>query len=200
MTEGTVGTGNAYCDRLQTLRVPRVEEFVGRRILLGTATLFDLMIVALLENGGPMSLEAVAKRLEKAGARSGVGDMLLSLKKSWRRREPIYEDEAGLLALNVTYPELDLRLFTLGLRPPYADPIPEPPPIEIPGEPGEEVPLSLEEVDAAFRGRRLVMPVGDANRGRRTGCSRKADGAGGNRPVPRLHRRRDLFPHPEPLG
>jgi hypothetical protein len=153
MTEETVGKRNAYCDRLEIHRVPRVEEFVGRRILLGTAKLFDLMIVALLENGGPMSLEGVAERLSRAGARSGARDMLLSLKKSWRRREPIYEDEAGLLALNVTYPELDLRLFTLGLRPPHVDPLPEPPSIEMPGDEGA---LSLEEVDAAFRGRRLV--------------------------------------------
>jgi hypothetical protein len=150
---GTMDTGNAYCERLDTLRVPRVEEFVGRRVLLGRATLFDLMIVALLENGGPMALESIAARLLEAGADSKTGDMLLSLKKSWRRREPLYEDEAGLVALNVTHPDLDLELFTLGLRPPHVDPLPEPSPMEMPGE---EVPLSLEELDAAFRGRRLV--------------------------------------------
>jgi len=148
-----VGAGNVYCERLETLRVPRVEEFVGRRVLLGHANLFDLMIVALLENGGPMALEAIAERLWEAGAESGAGDMLLSLKKSWRRREPIYEDETGLLALNVTHLDLDLRLFTLGLRPPHGEPLPDPPPLAMPGE---EVPLTHEEVDAAFRGRRLV--------------------------------------------
>ena len=145
-------SSNAYCDRLKTLRVPRVEEFVGRRGPFGPVTLFDLTIVALLENGGPMTLESVAERLQEAGAHSGAGDMILSLKKSWRRREPIYEDEEGLLALDLPHPELDSRLFTLGLRPPYVDRLPEPPPIEMPGD---GVALSLDEVDAAFRGRRL---------------------------------------------
>jgi len=118
MAEGFVVSPNAYCDRLKTLRVPRVEEFVGRRGPFGPVTLFDLTIVALLENGGPMTLESVAGRLEEAGAHSGAGDMILSLKKSRRRRNPIYEDEEGLLALDLPHPELESRLFALDLRPP----------------------------------------------------------------------------------
>src|SRR3990172_13002450 len=47
--EGFVGSQNAYCDRLKTLRIPRVEEFVGRRGPFGPITIFDLTIVALLE-------------------------------------------------------------------------------------------------------------------------------------------------------
>jgi len=110
------------------------------------------MVVALLERGGPMSLDAIAERLLDAGADSRAGDMLLSLKKSWRRRDPVYENEDGLLALDLTHPDVGRRLFDLGLIPPYVERLPEPPPIVMPGC---DVALSHDEVDAALRGRRL---------------------------------------------
>jgi hypothetical protein len=146
------GSSNAYCARLGVTRIPRVEEFVGRRGPFGPTKLFDLMIVALLENGEPMTFDSVVARLDKAGARSPVGDLPLSLKKSWRRRNPIYQDESGRLALDLVHPDLSGRLFSLGLRPPYVEPLPDPPPIAMPGD---DVPLSLADVEAAFRGRPL---------------------------------------------
>ena len=73
---------NPCCTRLGATRIPRVEELVGRRSPFGPTKLFDLMIVALLENGGPMTFDAVVARLEGAGAYSLGGDISLSLKKS----------------------------------------------------------------------------------------------------------------------
>ncbi|MGH9337126.1 MAG: hypothetical protein ACRD21_25560 [Vicinamibacteria bacterium] len=68
MTEGTVGTGNTYCDRLETLRIPRVEEFVGRRVLLGPANLFDLMIVALPRKRRPHALRSRRRAASEGGS------------------------------------------------------------------------------------------------------------------------------------
>lgn len=49
---------NNYCTRLN-LPVPRLEDFLERPDL----KLFDLMIVALLEHGGPLPIELLSPRV-----------------------------------------------------------------------------------------------------------------------------------------
>ena len=51
---------NHYCDRLD-LPVPRLEEFVGKRDIKP----FDLLVVALLEHGAPLSSELLITRLNE---------------------------------------------------------------------------------------------------------------------------------------
>jgi len=141
------GSGD-YVHRLGLPARPRIEDMVGRRVVGGQPiNLFQLMIATLIERGGPISLGDVALRLKEAGARSPIGDMLLSLKKAWRRREPIYERPDGLLALNVNDPNLDLTIFVIGLRPARGIQQEAPPP---PAVPDPSVPLTLDEVRAAF--------------------------------------------------
>ena len=88
---------NHYCDRLD-LPVPRLEEFVGRRDI----KLFDLMVVALLEHGAPLSSELLAARLTAAGVEAATGDMAYSLKKAWHGMEPVYRDAEGRWGLNLS--------------------------------------------------------------------------------------------------
>ena len=70
-------TGNRYCERIGLMRVPRVQDVLGRSEM----NLFHLMVVTLLERGGPMTAEEIAERLTEAGAIAGSGEMVLSLKR-----------------------------------------------------------------------------------------------------------------------
>lgn len=141
-------TGNRYCERAGLTSVPRVEDALVR----GTANLFQLMVVALLERGGPMTVEEIADRLTDAGAVAGTGDMVLSLKKAWHGREPVFRDPDGRLAINLSSPELRWVVLYAGLRPPRAQP-PTPPPE--PAQPGDDIPLTEDELTAAFHDRSL---------------------------------------------
>lgn len=146
---------NRYCDRLG-IDVPDPESLVGRRDRLGSPIkLFQLMVVALLERGEPMSLDELVARLEAAGVWSEIGDLAHSLRKAWHGMSPIYRDAAGRLGLELDSPELDRLAFRLELRPPKVPKIGAPP---LPTPRTDEQPLSQEEVDAAFRGRGLSSP------------------------------------------
>src|SRR6266540_5896429 len=92
--------GNRYCERLGLASVPRVEDVLGR----DKVNLFHLMVVALLERGGPMAVEEIAERLTDAGATAESGDTALSIKKAWHGREPVYRDPDGRLGLNLSAP------------------------------------------------------------------------------------------------
>lgn len=147
--EGDVSTrGNRYCERIGLLGVPRVQDVLGRDEM----NLFHLMVVTLLERGGPMTVEEIAERLTDAGAIAGSGDMVLSLKKAWHGREPVHRDPDGRLALNLSSSELDRMVWHAGLRP-SRFPALEPPPEPV--LPPDDVPLTEEELTAAFRERGL---------------------------------------------
>ena len=140
---------NHYCDRLDQ-PVPRLEEFVGRRDI----KLFDLMVVALLEHGAPLSSELLAARLTAAGVKSATGDMAYSLKKAWHGMEPVYRDADGRWGLNLSSSELKHRLFRLELRGARATPATtetEPTPEPIP----DHAPLTEAELRWAFADRSL---------------------------------------------
>ncbi len=98
--------------------MPCVEDVLSRDL-----NLFHPMVVALLERGGPMTVEQIAERLTDAGVIAESGDMVLSLKKAWHGREPVYRDSGGRLGLNLSSSELDRMVWHSGLRPPrFSDP------------------------------------------------------------------------------
>jgi hypothetical protein len=140
--------GNRYCERVGLTSVPRVEDVLSRN----EVNLFHLMVVALLERGGPMAVEEIAERLTGAGSIAGSGDMALSLKRAWHGREPVFRGPDGRLGLNLSSSELDRMVWHAGLRPPRFQ-APAPPPE--PELAGDDVPLSEEELVAAFRDRIL---------------------------------------------
>jgi hypothetical protein len=106
-----VAGGNAYCERLG-ISVPSLLD-LGKHVEANT---YALLIVALLERGGPMSLDEVAARFEDAGIATAA-DALTSLKRCRPARPPVYRD-GDRYALDPYDDELDLWAFRLGLRPP----------------------------------------------------------------------------------
>ena len=111
------------------------------------AKLFHLMVVTLLEQGGPMALEAIVERLNAAGITAATGDLATSLLKSWHGLNPVYRDHGGRFGLEVTAWELESLIFRLGLRPATQAGINWQPEVE---RVSDEVPLTEEEVRAAF--------------------------------------------------
>jgi len=138
---------NRYVARLGLSEAPSVEaayERVGQQI-------HRLMVVAILERGAPLDLEQMVARLARAGVRSRIGDLGVSIQKAWAGRPPIYRDTWGRFDLDLHAIELEWILRDLGLRPPtQREPIPHPTPEPLPiGAPDE--PLSRQEVAAAFQ-------------------------------------------------
>lgn len=105
---------NPYCEAL-SIAVPRLESAKDSP----DANYFALLIVALLEQGAPMTLEQVARRFEEAGIASAAG-ALASLKRCKPGRPPIYRD-GDLYSLDPHDDETDLWAFRLGLRPSRAE-------------------------------------------------------------------------------
>jgi hypothetical protein len=140
---------NHYCKRLD-LPVPRLEEYVGKRDI----KLFDLMVVALLQHGAPLSSELLATRLTAAGVESATGDMAYSLQKAWHGMEPVYRDAEGRWGLNLSSSELKYRLFRMEQRGARTTPVaaePDPVPEPIP----DDVPLTEAKLRWAFADRSL---------------------------------------------
>ncbi len=106
------------------------------------------MIVALLERGRPMTLSEVAERFAQAGVASAEAAMR-SLERCRPGRAPVYRD-GDHYALDLHDDGLGLRAFMLRLRPPKVS-IPSAGPREPVPLPGPEVPLSVAELDEAWR-------------------------------------------------
>ena len=105
------------------------------------------MVVTLLERGEPLSLDAIAERLRVAGVTAATGDMETSLLKSWHGSKPVFRDDRGFFALDVTAWELKSIIFRLELRPSERPPVNWQAEIE---PVADDVPLTEEEVRAAF--------------------------------------------------
>ena len=115
------------------------------------ANTYALMIVALLERGGPMTLPEVAERFAQAGIAPAI-DAMLSLERCRPARPPVYRD-GERYALDPHDDDLDLWAFLLGLRP-AKGPITPLWPKEgeaLPPLPGLDVPLTVAELDEAWR-------------------------------------------------
>ncbi len=139
---------NRYCQRLG-IPVPRVEDVAGRP----EVTLFQLVVVALLERGGPMTVDEIAARLDRAAlpARLARPDLVVALKKAWHGQPPLVRDGDERLALDLLSSEFRHIGFVAGLRPSVA---PRPAPGDF-RQPKDDEPLSQGEVTAAFSGRSL---------------------------------------------
>ncbi len=140
---------NAWC-RILGIDPPNLEQVASHR----EAIPFSLLIVALLERGEPMTLQAVAARFAAAGIMDEAR-ALLSLKRCKPGRAPIYRDE-DRYHLDPYDSELALWVFRLDLsrpRPPVVEvPKAVPPPL-----PGPEVPLTPSELDVAWKGISLFV-------------------------------------------
>lgn len=134
---------NAYCDRLG-IQVPRLDLAKDSR----DANWYSLLIVALLERGGPITLEQAAKRFEEAGI-APADRALRSLKRCKPGRPPIYRD-GHLYALDPHDHGADLWAFRLGLRPPRAAALPAPRAEALP-LPSPDQPLTVAHLDEAWR-------------------------------------------------
>jgi len=138
---------NPYCEALG-IEVPVLEELIEHR----QANTYSLLIVALLEHGGPLSLAEVAERFAEAGIAPAEW-ALDSLQRCRPARAPVYRD-GELYALDPYDEQLDRWAFRLGLRPPKVQSPPlmparmETPPAPLPGP---ETPLSIEELKQAWR-------------------------------------------------
>jgi len=157
---------NPYCETLG-IPVPSLEAVKEHR----EARPFSLLLVALMERGGPMTLAEVAARFEEAGV-APTGEALASLKRCRPARAPVYRD-GDTYSLDPHDDDLDLWAFRLGLMPPRIPRLsvvePEPTPL-----PGPEVPLTREELAEIFKdaylgsgwsAQRLAIAVLDAHGG-----------------------------------
>jgi hypothetical protein len=172
---------NSWCETLG-IDVPVLDVVLGHP----DANTYALLMVALLEQGAPMSLAEVAERLAEAG-HAPATQALRSLKRCRPARAPVYR-VGDRYTLDPHDRELDLWAFRLGLRPPRSVRVaPETvaPPARLPG-PGE--PLTPSEVDEAFRdqsvahwsAQRLALAILDAYGGPLTGAAvvARLDGLG----------------------
>jgi hypothetical protein len=137
---------NTYCRRLG-ISVPRVEVVAQ----IPEVRLFHLVVVALIERGGPMTVDEIAERLDRAAlpARLVTPDLAASVKKAWHGQPPLVRDGDDRLALDLLSSDLRHLQFVTGLRTRPATRQAS----EESRLPGDEVPLSQEEVTAAFKDR-----------------------------------------------
>ena len=157
---------NPYCETLG-IEVPSLEAVRNHP----EANTYALLIVALLEQGDAMTLGQVANEFERVGI-APAESALRSLKRCRPARPPVYRDGDDY-SLDPFDDELDLWAFRLGLRPPKVPMLrPVPPPPEPLPEP--EVPLSVAELEEAFRdayltswsAQRVALAVLDSHGGR----------------------------------
>ncbi len=155
---------NLYCRELG-IEPPHLASFVGR----GDVPLLRLLILTLLEHGGPLSLSAAAERLEALGVLAPTGDLTLSLQKAWHGLPPIVKEADDRMGLDLRDLRLKFMLIEMRLLPPLA--IAPPPDGREARDPNS--PLTLEEVAAALKtgsrsqlsGARIVAAVLDATGG-----------------------------------
>ncbi|HEX5042983.1 MAG TPA: hypothetical protein VFV75_08755 [Candidatus Polarisedimenticolaceae bacterium] len=153
---------NPYCDALR-IAVPSIEQVKDHP----EANTYSLLIIALLERGGPMTLAEVAERFATAGV-APLERAMRALQRCKPARAPIYRD-GDEYALDPHDDEADLWTFRLGLRPPRV------PALTVARlltstRRGLEEPLTVPELDEAWRdanlyswsAQRLALAVLDA--------------------------------------
>ena len=136
-------TSNAYCAVLG-IPVPRIESARSSP----DANYYGLFLVALLERGGPLTLEEAALRFEEAGV-APAPQALASLKRCKPARPPIYRD-GDHYSLDPHDDETDLWAFRLGLRPARAVPFHVLRPDSGPPRTRDQA-LTVAELDEAWR-------------------------------------------------
>lgn len=155
---------NAYCAVLG-IAVPRVEDALASE----DANFYSLLIIALLEHGGPLTLDEVARRFERAGL-AQAHQALASLKRCKPARAPVYRDGEHY-ALDPRDDEVDLWLFRLGLRGPRFTPLKVVTPVSpVPTSDHATTPAALDEawrqgVPSGWSAQRVAVAVLDAHDG-----------------------------------
>ena len=132
-----------YCEKLG-INIPVLENLKGHR----QAKTYSLLIVALLERGGPMTLMEVANRFAAAGI-APADFAFSSLQRCRPARVPVFRD-GKYYALDLQDEELDFWTFRLGLRRPKIEPAKTKKPV-VEALPGPEVPLTVDELVEAWQ-------------------------------------------------
>ncbi len=146
VSEAVLTGPNAYCETLG-ISVPSLASVRDHR----DATTYALLIVALLERGGPLTLEQAAVRFEAAGI-DDADSALQALKRCRPARPPIYRDGEAY-ALDARDAEVDRCAFRLGLRPPKPSRPRAPPPAP---RPSPSTRLTVAELDEGWRDANLA--------------------------------------------
>ncbi len=151
MNNGQVtDSGNRYCRRLG-IPLPDLDAAVTHPDL----KLTHLLALALLEAGGPLTLEAIAERLARLALqpRLAAAGLPASLRKAWHGQPPVVRDPVdGRFYLDL------LSHHDMGYIAYLADPLRAPAARSRPEDfrqPSDSEPLSQVEVDAAFGSRTL---------------------------------------------
>jgi hypothetical protein len=136
-------SSNRYCARLH-IPVPDLDVVAAQP----ETSLFQLIVAALLERGGPMTFDEIVARVERVTLppRFARDDLRAGLKMAWHGRPPVVHDTGGRLALDLLF--RDWWYVLARMEPERRRPRPSPPAFT---QPPDDVPLSAEEVDAAFR-------------------------------------------------
>jgi len=141
---------NRYCRRLG-IPLPDLDAALTKPDL----TLTHLLALALLEAGGPLALEAIAERLARLAlpTRLAAAGLPASLRKAWHGQPPVVRDPVdGRFYLDLLrHHDLRYLAYLANLVGATATPAG---PADF-RQPPDTVPLSAEEVDAAFRDRAL---------------------------------------------
>ena len=141
---------NRYCRRLG-IPLPDLDAALTKPDL----KLTHLVALVLLEAGGPLTFEAIAERLARLALppRLAAAGLPAALRKAWRGQPPVVRDPVdGRFYLDLLSHH-DLRYVAYLANPVDATVAPVGP-ADV-HQPPETVPLSEEEVDAAFRDRTL---------------------------------------------
>lgn len=139
VADTVAAVANLYCDRLG-IPPPSLREVSKSR----GRTYLDLLVVALLERGAPMSLEEVVTAVAPLSphAPSWVRS---SIQKAWAGREPVVKDAEGGFTLDLESRHMRRILVRVGL---IAPPPPQMPPPYRP--PVADVPLTMDDLRACF--------------------------------------------------
>ncbi len=113
-------------------------------------SLFHWMVLVLVENGEPMPLDAIVRRLTGLEVEANTGDLGYSLRKAWHGLKPVYRDANGLFGLELDAGHVGYIVRASGIiKEPER---PAPPLTPSPTIPGSEQPISEEEMEALCEG------------------------------------------------
>lgn len=141
-------SGNRYCERLG-LPVPDLDTALTHR----EVRVAHLMALAVLEAGGPLSLEAIAERLGRLALppRLAAAGNPASLRTAWPSQSPLGRDPVDGRFYLELLAHHDLRYIAY-LADPLRAPATRSRQVDF-RQPPDSEPLSQVEVDTAFRNR-----------------------------------------------
>ena len=136
-------TEAGYCKVLGLPTPPRLADFVGRPGI----TLFQLLVVALLEHDGTLTMPEIAARLAALGVQARTGDLAYSLTKAWHGLSPVRREADQRMRLLLDDHELHYLLLHLNILHPHVVSTPR----EQISRPDDSVPLTRQEWEALIQ-------------------------------------------------